>query len=263
MPSASHLVAHVRASLHLGPHAFRSHARSHVGCIRTLNEDAWLERSDLGLWAVADGMGGHAAGDVASQEVIRELERVSDFSSAFAFRRSVRNALFRANAVLQRMAMRELLDTVGSTAVVLMAYDGHYACTWAGDSRAYLLRSGVLKRITTDHSLATELVAQGRLSEMEARSMPQSSVITRAVGARHTLELDGVFGRIDQGDRFLLCSDGLCNTVTDADICRIVGAASLEAATSGLVDRALSRGAPDNVTCIVIDAGAQAGAASG
>lgn len=258
MPAASHPIANGQASHHLGAYAFRSYAQSHVGCVRTLNEDACLERSADGLWAVADGMGGHAAGDIASQEVIRELARVSDFSSAFAFRRSVRNALFRANAVLQRIAMRELLDTVGSTAVVLMAYDGHYACTWAGDSRAYLLRSGVLKRITTDHSLAAELVATGRLSETEAGSMPHSGVITRAVGARPTLELDGVFGRIDQGDRFLLCSDGLCNAVPDTDICSIVGAASLQAATSGLVDRALSRGAPDNVTCVVIDVGAHA-----
>ncbi|RYG31342.1 MAG: serine/threonine-protein phosphatase, partial [Burkholderiales bacterium] len=155
MSALARLADHVPRT-HLGALAFRAGAASHVGCVRKINEDAWLDRSEVGLWAVADGVGGHAAGDVASSEVISALNRVSDFSSAFAFRRNVRNSLFQANAALQRMAIRELLDTVGSTVVALIAHGGHYACTWAGDSRAYLLRKDVLTRITTDHGLASE-----------------------------------------------------------------------------------------------------------
>lgn len=252
--SAALLKPQFQVASHLGSLAFHASGKSDVGCVRKLNEDAWLDRSEVGLWAVADGMGGHAAGDVASQEVMQALAKVSDFSSAFAFRRSVRNALFWANATLQRMAIRDMLDTVGSTAVVLMAHGGHYACTWAGDSRAYLLRSGALSRITTDHSLAQELVSKGTLSEAEARSIPNANVITRAVGARRTLELDGVYGRIQGGDRFLLCSDGLFNVLADDEITAILGNGSADHAAQQLIQRALAGGAPDNVTCVVIDA---------
>lgn len=254
MLAAAHLVPVLHGAAHLGSLEFQSSARSHVGCVRKLNEDAWLDGSEDGLWAVADGMGGHAAGDVASQTVVEALGRVSDFSSAFAFRRGVRNALFWANAHLQRLAARDMLDTVGSTVVVLIAHGGHYACTWAGDSRAYLLRSGALTRITTDHSLAQEMVSTGRLSEAEARGIPNANVITRAVGARRTLELDGVFGSIQDGDRFLLCSDGLFNVLADADIADIMSSGCSDEACQRLIQQALNAGAPDNVTCLVIDA---------
>jgi len=254
MSAALQLISRPAAPPHLGPFVFGASARSHVGCVRKLNEDAWLDRSDVGLWAVADGMGGHAAGDVASREVIRHLAGVSDFSSAFAVRRNVRNALFAANAGLQRVALRDMLDTVGSTAVVLMAHGGHYACTWAGDSRAYLLRAGELTRITTDHSLAQQMISAGAVSETEVRTLPNANVITRAVGARATLELDGVYGRIQAGDRFLLCSDGLFNVLMDADLRRILQSDCSVSSADQLIAAALAGGASDNITCMVIDA---------
>lgn len=255
MSALARLADPVRGA-HLGTLAFQASAASHVGCVRKLNEDAWLDRSEVGLWAVADGVGGHAAGDVASREVIRSLDRVSDFASAFAFRRNVRNSLFHANAVLQRMAIREMLDAVGSTVVTLIAHGGHYACTWAGDSRAYLLRAGVLTRITTDHTLAQELLSTGRQSEQEARSIPNANVITRAVGARQTLELDGVYGRIEPGDRFLLCSDGLFSVLSDDEIRDHLGPRSAKDAVGHLIRAALDNEVADNVTCVVIDAAA-------
>lgn len=255
MSAAARLAYPPAREAHLGALTFRASTASHVGCVRKINEDACIDRSDVGLWAVADGMGAHAAGDVASREVISALAAVSDFSSAFAFRRSVRNSLFSANAALQRLSMRDLRGTIGSTAVVLMAHGGHYACTWAGDSRAYLLRNGVLTRITTDHSLAQELVSQGALSESEARLIPNANVITRAVGARPTLELDGVYGRIEPNDRFLLCSDGLFCVAHDAVIRGGLAAGSTAQAAEVLLQIALAGGAPDNVTCVVVDAG--------
>ncbi len=254
MSSAVQLKPRILTSPHPGSLKFRASGRSHAGCVRQHNEDAWLDRSQDGLWAVADGMGGHSAGDVASGEVIRALSEVTDVSSAFAFRRSVRNALFTANAALQRPPVRGRPNIVGSTAVVLMAHGSHYACTWAGDSRAYLMRSNNLTRITTDHSLAQELISKGVVSEAEARNIPNANVITRAVGARPTLELDGVYGAIHAGDRFLLCSDGLFNVLPEEELSRILSSGSPNETSCQLIEEALVAGAPDNATCVVVDA---------
>jgi serine/threonine protein phosphatase PrpC len=131
-------------ALHLRPYRFCSVALTHPGCVRKLNEDAILDRPDIGLWAVADGMGGHAAGDFASAAVVRHLDAISSINSAFDFRRAVRTALLSANHELQQKADDELLDAIGATVVTLMVHRGHYACIWAGDSRAYRLRHGRL-----------------------------------------------------------------------------------------------------------------------
>ncbi|RYG34812.1 MAG: serine/threonine-protein phosphatase, partial [Burkholderiales bacterium] len=196
------------------------------------------------------------AGDIASRTVISRLSAVADMSSAFAFRRAVRNALFKANGDLQALANNEFLDTVGSTVVALIAHGGHYACTWAGDSRAYILRDATLTRITTDHSVAQQLVDAGAESEAGARSRQDASIITRAVGACSKLELDGVYGRIQQGDRFLLCSDGLVAAISEAEIAADLGRTPTAYAASRLVDLALKHGVSDNVTAIVVEAAA-------
>lgn len=239
---------------HLRPFAFRSVASTHPGCVRKLNEDACLDRPDIGLWAVADGMGGHDAGDVASATVINALGRVSDFSSAFAFRRAVRTALDEANLFLQRKADDELLGPIGSTVVTLLMHGGHYACIWAGDSRAYVLRNGRLERITRDHSVVQELVDAGALKDSEARSHRQANIVTRAVGAAPRLDLDGVYGRVEPGDRFLLCSDGLAAVLNDAEIAGLFRESLTSQAATALLRAALARGAPDNVTFVLIEA---------
>lgn len=237
---------------HLAPFAFTSVAATHAGRVRHLNEDACLNHPDVGLWAVADGMGGHAAGDVASRLVIDELGAISDFSSAFAFRRAVRSALLNANGRLQ--LGDDVLDLAGSTVVALIAHGGHYACIWAGDSRAYVLRRGRLERITRDHSLVQEMVDAGSLTAGEARLHRHRNIVTRAVGAAEVLELDGVYGRIEPGDRFLLCSDGLCTVLNDEDLRVNLSAPLAATAAQNLMRAALDGGAPDNVTHIVIDA---------
>jgi serine/threonine protein phosphatase PrpC len=237
---------------HLGAFKFLSVGRTHVGCVRTLNEDALLNRADIGLWAVADGMGGHEGGEVASAAVIEALSGVSNFATAYAFRDAAALALAGANAKLVELAADR--GTMGSTVVSMLAHEGHYACLWAGDSRAYLYRAGALKRLTRDHSVVQEMVDAGAISEERARAHPRSNVITRAVGAHDQLNVESVAGAIQAGDRFLLCSDGLTGVVTDREIAEAMIRAPLEAAAERLLEQALARGAPDNVTLILIAA---------
>lgn len=237
---------------HLGAFKFLSVGRTHQGCVRELNEDALLNRPDIGLWAVADGMGGHQGGEVASAAVIEALGRVDNFSSAYAFRDGAAHALAGVNAQLTALSAER--GTMGATIVTLLAHEGHYACLWAGDSRAYLYRGGALKRLTRDHSVVQEMVDAGALSEERARAHPRANVITRAVGAREDLQLDNAFGNVQRGDRFLLCSDGLTGVVTDRGIAEAMIRAPLEAAAERLLETALARGAPDNVTLVLIAA---------
>lgn len=249
---------------HLGALKYLSYGASHVGCVRTLNEDAYLDRGEVGLWAVADGMGGHDCGEVASARVVEELAEVSSFGSAYGFRHHVCTALHRANDALQAQAVQRLSGTIGATIVALLVHGGHYACIWAGDSRAYLYRAGDLKRLTRDHSVVQAMVDAGTLGADKVRGHAQANVITRAVGAHEALELDDVHGRVQAGDRFLLCSDGLTAVVSDAEIAELMRRSPLQSAVDALIARALSRGAPDNVTALVVsaDEAAQGGASA-
>jgi serine/threonine protein phosphatase PrpC len=250
----AHLMPQSRAPRpgHLGAFKFLSVGRTHAGCVRSLNEDALLNRADIGLWAVADGMGGHEGGEVASAAVVEALGGISNFSSAYAFRDAVAEALNATNAQLLALAAER--GTMGATVVTLLAHENHYACLWAGDSRAYFYRNGALKRLTRDHSLVQEMVDAGALSEERARAHPRANVITRAVGARENLDLESAFGNLQGGDRFLLCSDGLTGVVTDREIAEAMIRAPLEAAAERLLETALARGAPDNVTLVLIAA---------
>jgi serine/threonine protein phosphatase PrpC len=234
---------------HLGPFKFLSVGLSHVGAVRSLNEDALLNRPDRGLWAVADGMGGHARGDVASARIVAALNEVNAFGSAYAFRDSVAKAL---GVVNQSLFAETLEELSGSTVVALMAHEGHYACLWAGDSRAYLYRAGVLKRLTRDHSLVQELLDAGAISDAEARCHPNANVITRAVGAHATLGLGDAFGALQHDDHFLLCSDGLHAAVGDAAIAIAMQRAPLELAAHALLDQALAAGGKDNISLVVV-----------
>lgn len=232
---------HLLPGSHLAPLRYASTAATHPGCVRKLNEDACLDLPDAGLWAVADGMGGHDAGDVASTAVIEALRQVRSFESAYAMRKAVRAALVGANTELQAKAADMLVDTIGSTVVTLLAYGDHYACLWAGDSRAYLWRARHLLPMTRDH-----------------RTSATTNTITRAVGARPELELDCTYGRILPGDRFLLCSDGL-GILSEAEIARAMSSASVSAAAQTLLRQTIAAGAPDNVTVVVVEVSAGTG----
>ncbi|HWT08076.1 MAG TPA: protein phosphatase 2C domain-containing protein [Roseomonas sp.] len=228
-----------------------SMAATHPGAVRPRNEDALLERPDIGLWVVADGAGGHGAGDVASNAIVAAMGAIPPGLSAAELLAQVRLRLAAVHQDLQEEAERRGPGRIlASTVVVMLARGEHFAMLWAGDSRAYLLRHGALSRVTKDHSLVQELVDQGTLREDEAESHPQANVITRAIGAHGELELDKVSGRIAEGDRFLLCTDGLFKTMAEAEIAAMLAAGGNAQA---IVTEAVGRGARDNVSAIGID----------
>jgi serine/threonine-protein phosphatase Stp1 len=148
----------------------------------------------------------------------------------------------------------ELTGPIGSTVVTLMAHQGHYACIWAGDSRAYVLRGGRVQQITRDHSLVQELIDAGSLDPLRSLNHRSKHVVTRAVGAQSLLDLDGVYGHIELGDRFLLCSDGVIAVLDDAELGELMGKTPLDVAVSQMMRACLERGAPDNVTFVLIEA---------
>jgi protein phosphatase/serine/threonine-protein phosphatase Stp1 len=228
-----------------------SHAATHAGAVRPRNEDALLDRPEIGLWVVADGAGGHGAGDVASAAIVAAMRAMPPGLSAAELLAQVRLRLTAVHQDLQEEAARRGPGRIlASTVVVMLARGEHFAMLWAGDSRAYLLRGGALTRVTRDHSLVQELVDQGALREEDAESHPQANVITRAIGAQGELELDKVSGRIAEGDRFLLCTDGLFKTMSEAEIAAMLGAG---ADAQAIVTEAVARGARDNVSAIGVD----------
>ena len=234
---------------------FASHGLTHAGLVRRRNEDAFLDRPDVGLWAVADGMGGHEAGDYASARVVVALGEIAppadldDSASACEARLREVDAELRARA-----AMLGPAATIASTVVVLLADEHGFVCLWAGDSRIYRWCAGELSRLTTDHSRVQELVDAGLLAPESAANHPHSNIVTRAIGGGR-LEFGRLREPLKPGDRFLLCSDGLTNMVTDPEIARELNGAAVSAeAAQHLLDLVLARGAHDNVTVVVVDA---------
>jgi len=231
---------------------FQSWASSHPGAVRAHNEDSFVDRPDLGLWAVADGAGGHDAGELASGMLKEELEAIPPGLSASELLAQVRLRVEDVHQALrEKAAERGPRSVIASTLVVVLARDGHYACLWAGDARAYLLRGGVLAQVTRDHSLVQELVDAGAITAEEAEGHPRANVITRAIGAADTLELDKVSGQLVVGDRFLLCSDGLNKTLSDVEL---AGFLTEPGPADRLVSEALARRASDNITVVAIEA---------
>ena len=235
------------------PH-FRSCAVSHPGAKRKHNEDAYVDRPDLGVWAVADGAGGHQAGEVASSMIAEALEAIPSSLSPSELLAEVRLAIERTHAALREEAARRGPDVVvASTVVVMLARGEHFACLWAGNSRAYLLRHGTFRQITRDHSLVQELLEAGAIGPDEVMNHPRGNVITRAVGAElDEFVLDKVSDRLMPGDRFLLCSDGLCKTLSEEELASLLGAAD-GAASQGLIDAALAANVSDNVTAVTVE----------
>lgn len=233
---------------------FRSRAATHPGSAGRHNEDAFLNRPDLGLWAVADGAGGHQAGEVAAAEVVRQLDGIAAGLSAADMLQEVRARLERAHERLRQQASRQGADVMmATTAVVVLARDDYFACLWAGDSPAYLLRANSLTKITRDHSLVQEMVEGGIISESEASHHPQANIITRAVGAdAESLNLDKRTGQLMLGDRLLLCSDGLSKTLS-AELLAEFLAAGGEDSAQRLVMAAVEARSTDNVTAVVIE----------
>jgi protein phosphatase len=234
-------------------------ARSDVGMIRSGNEDNFFADSDpyRGLFIVADGMGGHAAGEVASemavQIVSRELTGVKDVR-ADNVRLLVSRSLLRANAAIYERTLSEVdKQGMGTTVSALMVSHGRYLIGQVGDSRVYLLRDGALRQLTKDHSYVQEQVDAGFLTPEQARYHPYSNVITRCVGAGEHVEPDVYGGEARVGDLFLVASDGLTGMVDDRRLQHILLArVPPEKLVENLITEANGRGGLDNITAIVI-----------
>ncbi|HJT08009.1 MAG TPA: protein phosphatase 2C domain-containing protein [Stellaceae bacterium] len=249
-------VRHSIAPRSSAPPGFRlaSAAVTHVGKVRKVNEDSFLRRPDLGLWAVADGVGGASQGDRASRLVVEALGRVHQPAGAASFLADVCEQLKSVNSQLQHEAAAQGGERMSaSTVVALLVFGQHFACAWAGDSRLYLMRDYRLHQISRDHSEVQELVDKGLLTAEQARTHPHANVVTRAVGAHDTLAIDMVQDRLRRDDIFLLCSDGLTKMLEDREIAGLLGGdRPIESSVDMLLDAALDRGATDNVTVVGI-----------
>lgn len=223
-----------------------------VGAKRKINEDALLDRPELGLWVVADGMGGHAAGDVASNAVIHPLQQIERDATLPDFVDAVETAFMTVNQQLRDYARDQLGGrTVGSTVVSLILSQRAGVCLWAGDSRLYRLRGGQLTRLSRDHSAVQEMVEAGVITQAEADRHPKSNVITRAVGGAETLYVDSAVFSPEAGDTYLLCSDGLYNEVAQDSIRRKL-VLPAEEAIRKLIDEALDNGGRDNISLVIV-----------
>ena len=228
-------------------------ARSHLGLLREGNEDSVY--AGPRVLAVADGMGGHAAGEVASAIAIAALAPLDDDDPDSDLLDILRERATAANDRLRDMVSGDpTLDGMGTTLTAFLFAGTRLGLLHIGDSRAYLLRDGVLTQITTDHTLVQKLVAEGRISEAEASTHPQRSLITRALDGRDGIDPDLSVREVRSGDRYLLCTDGLTGPVGRLETLQeALQIADPQQACDRLVQLALRGGGPDNVTVIVAD----------
>lgn len=232
--------------------AFRSVARSHVGLVRPINEDAFVAQ-DGGLWAVADGVGGQAAGEVASGVIANCLGAARLDPAVRDLEASVRRSLQEAHQeILRGNVESEWKTEMASTVAVLCMEGTRYFCLWAGDSRIYRLRQHELTQLTKDHRLVQDMLDAGLIVESEAVLHPNRNVLTRAIGSDAAFQIDGSAGDLRAGDRFLLATDGVTEVCNDSDIVTVLDNVDLTVSADALVELCLSRGGPDNLTFVLV-----------
>jgi serine/threonine protein phosphatase PrpC len=251
---------------------FDTGAVSHPGCVRSVNEDGLFAGPQWGVWVVADGMGGHDNGRLASSTIVEEVSTIGLAVSAPDLLARFNDRILRANARLMQVASEREGSIIGSTIAAVLVHGRHYACIWSGDSRIYLIRGHAISQISHDHTEVQELIDSGAISAAEARNWPRRNVITRAVGIFDDPGLDLVQGELMPDDTFVLCSDGLTAHLEDAEILDTIERYPPQTACCALIDATLERGARDNVTVIVVrclaaaemaDGGAAIGATDG
>ncbi len=245
----------------------RHAALTDEGKRRDHNEDAYLASAEDGLFLVADGVGGRACGEVASALTVETFQAAAPrFLLALdAFQREpgrkTRSAVLELLSRICNEASRRVYEEaeadgrrgMTTTLVAALVRGGAIFLAHVGDSRAYLLREGELLQLTDDHSMVNELVRTGQMTYDEARRSRYRNVITRAIGLQPTVQPDVAAVEVLPGDRLVLCSDGLSDPVPPLEICRLLAGGTPALAAQGLVDEALERGGPDNVTVLVVD----------
>lgn len=234
-----------------------STALSHTGKVRANNQDSGYSGSNL--FIVADGMGGHAGGDVASSLAVHHLKELDQpVTSTAEAERMLREGITEtATELIDTVAIKPELSGMGTTVSALMMVDDYAVIAHIGDSRIYLYRDGALTQITTDHTFVQRLVDSGRITPEEARYHPRRSVLMRVLGDMDpNPEVDTFIMPTQPGDRWLLCSDGLCGVVDDAHTAKALGSGLAPGRTAdALLKQALDAGAPDNVTVVIVDVG--------
>jgi len=232
---------------------YRFNAKTHVGLKRKINEDAILALPEQNIWAVSDGMGGHEAGDYASRLITDSIATIPLGLDPTARMHALRDAVHAAHRIIVQEAEARGRGVIGATIVALMMANRHFVAIWAGDSRIYRLRDGLIDMLTTDHSAVAEFVLSGKMSWDEAEQHPQSNAITRAVGVGDVLELDKIRGEVQSGDRFLICSDGLTKYATFGILQDTLTSYPIETVSDRLIQIALAGGGADNISVIVVD----------
>ena len=237
----------------MGPMRLEWHAATDVGAVRKINEDRYFASEPLGLWAVADGMGGMSRGDWASTQAVEAVGLAVHRGDLEGMLHEAAGALRQANDAI--LAESEAQGTrMGTTAVVLVVRDNRFGVCWVGDSRAYLLRDRRLHRLTKDHSQVQDMVDHGIITAEEMERHPSRNVLTRAIGVQPDLAVDSIVDTVLPEDLFLLCSDGLHGVIGEAEICEILLRAPLPRAGAALIERCHALGAPDNVTLVTVAA---------
>jgi serine/threonine protein phosphatase Stp1 len=233
----------------MNPALWHSAGRTQRGKLRARNEDAFLDRPQDGCWAVADGMGGHRAGDVASQAVIANLAALHLQGPLDQRVAALRQCLQRLD---RRLGLEGRYGTIGSTVVALLLEGHRAACVWAGDSRCYLWRGQCLYQLSRDHSLLERLMAEQQLSREQAQAHPDARALTRAVGGRAPLSVEVLELDTRPGDVFLLCSDGLYQALSHRELGGALSLGTAQQRVERLFALVLRGPARDDLTAVVI-----------
>lgn len=232
------------------PLSLRFAARSDVGLVREGNEDSGYAGQHL--LVVADGMGGHAAGEVASSVAVSTLAPLDEALPVGGLLDHLASAVHQANAQLREMSTSDpILEGMGTTLTAVLWTGTRMGLAHVGDSRAYVLRDGELVQMTRDHTFVQTLLDEGRLTQDEADQHPQRNLVTRALDGREDVEVDLSMREVRPGDRFLLCSDGLSGVVSGDTLREVLAAKEPDEAVHVFVELALRGGGPDNITCVV------------
>ena len=237
----------------------RSAGRTHVGLHRAANEDSILLMPGVGLFAVADGMGGHRGGRVASQMVTGELTRIATELGRSLDGEELAAALGDINRKVHQTGQESAeLFNMGSTCVAISVMGGRVHLAHLGDSRAYLIRDGAIEQLTSDHRVIQPMLDRGEISEDEARTHPMRNVLTRSVGVEADVTVTRTELPIENGDRILLCSDGLSDLVLPVALLELVQAnPDLDDLVSAMVDAANAAGGHDNISVVVVEIGTE------